>query len=90
MVAGTFARTGQDLFLLDSIVRQADAATTSFGSVANNVSCATDANSIPSLQGVRLGLPSSFGWNTTGINLYPASLSAEVWPTPQPYKPYKP
>lgn len=56
------ARTAGDLVLLDSIVRNSAAKTTGNGAVASALSCAVSVNSSMSLNGVRLGLPSTEGW----------------------------
>ena len=64
-------RTVEDLILLDSIVRNSNATTTMQGAVPNKLSCAVNVNRNLSLEGVRLGLPSTFGWGQ--------GLSAEVY-----------
>lgn len=60
------------MILLDSVVRNSAVNTTAYGSTSN-MTCAVDTTVVPSLKGLRLGLPSTIGWNTTG-------LSMEVWP----------
>lgn len=66
---GALARTADDLQLLDSVIRNSAASTTGHGALATNVSCAAPRNSsLNSLRGVRLGLPSTFGWVTSGIS----------------------
>ena len=56
------ARTAGDLNLLDSIIRNSDFNTTGNGAVATAVPCAVDVDTSMSLEGVRLGLPSTLGW----------------------------
>ena len=65
---GSMARTAEDLLLLDSIVRDSSAETTGNGAVMDPVSCAAPVNESISLAGLRLGLPSTFGWVTDGIS----------------------
>lgn len=65
------ARDIDDLILLDSIVRMSSSTTTAHGMIAQPVSCAAPITNI-SLNGTRIGLPSTFGWVT--------GLSGEVWP----------
>ena len=69
------ARTAGDLVLLDSIVRNSSANTTGTGAVATPLSCAVDVNRSMSLQGVRLGLPSTEGWVASGSYV---GISGEV------------
>ena len=71
---GSMARTAQDLILLDSVIRSSNYSTTGFGSVPDPVSCAVSIDPDFSLEGVRLGLPSTLAWTSPGI-------SAEVNPT---------
>lgn len=56
------ARTAGDLTLLDSIIRNNDYNTTGNGAVTTAVPCAVNVNTSLSLEGVRLGLPSTLGW----------------------------
>ena len=72
MSAGSFGRTAEDLVLLDSIIRSANATTDAVGASPDNiVSCAVSVDTNMSLAGLRIGLPSNFGWVNPG-------LSAEV------------
>lgn len=54
--------------LLDSIVRNSSANTTGNGAVRAPVSCAVEIDSSMTLEGVRIGLPSTFAWQTPGIS----------------------
>ena len=74
---GSMARTAEDLILLDSIVRDSSAETTGNGAVAEPVACAAPVNESLTLSGVRLGLPSTFGWVTDGISLEVGCLVAQ-------------
>ena len=65
---GSMARTAQDLILLDSVIRSSNYSTTGFGSVPNPVSCAVSIDPDFSLEGVRLGLPSTLAWTSPGIS----------------------
>lgn len=66
---GGMARTADDLILLDSIIRDSDASTTGNGAVSSPVTCAAPISSnFTSLEGVRLGLPSTFGFVTASIS----------------------
>ena len=62
-LAGTEARTIDDLILVDSVVRQPGKTTTAHGMVPQPVSCAAPITNV-SLNGTRIGLPSTFGWET--------------------------
>ena len=75
------ARTAGDVVLLDSIIRNNDFNTTGNGAVATAVPCAVDVNTSMSLQGVRLGLPSTLGWVPSATY---AGISGEVSITPRP------
>ena len=70
--AGSNARTIDDLILLDSIVRQPNMMTTAHGMISEAVSCDAPITNI-TLNGTRIGLPSTFGWKT--------GLSGEVTPS---------
>ena len=65
---GAMARTADDLILLDGIIRNSGANSTGNGAVYPAVQCAAPINASMSLKGVRLGLPSTFGWQTAGIS----------------------
>ena len=77
-LAGSIARTAQDLVLLDSIIRNHNATTTGNGAVAEPLPCAVAVNASMGLRGVRLGLPSTFAWQTPGISLEVRSRSLPV------------
>ena len=66
--AGSFGRTAEDLVLLDSILRSSNATTTAVGAIPEPVSCAVNVDRNMSLAGLRIGLPSNFGWVTPGIS----------------------
>ncbi|DBA75672.1 TPA: hypothetical protein ACH3X2_009037 [Trebouxia sp. C0005] len=68
---GSMAREIDDLILLDSIVRMPNITTTGHGMIPQPVSCAAPITNI-SLNGTRIGLPSTFGWVT--------GLSGEIVP----------
>lgn len=70
MTVGSFGRNVDDVILLDSIVRRPNCTTTSIGALSTPVSCAADVDRGLNLTGLRLGLPSSFGWE--------AGISSEV------------
>lgn len=57
------ARTARDLILLDSIVRKPNCTTTAKGAIPSPVDCDVDVDLNFNLTGVRLGLPSTLGWN---------------------------
>ncbi len=57
------ARTARDLILLDSIVRKPNCTTDSKGAIPEPVSCDVEVDLDFNLTGVRLGLPSTLGWN---------------------------
>ena len=65
---GAMGRNAPDLILLDSIIRSNNYSTTGFGSVPTPVSCAVEIDPNFSLAGVRLGLPSTLGWQVPGIS----------------------
>lgn len=69
------ARTAGDVVLLDSIIRNSGFNATANGAVPTPVSCAVDVNTSLSLRGLRLGLPSTFGWVPSDTY---AGISGEV------------
>ena len=75
------ARTAEDLVLLDSVIRNNQGTTTANGAWDNPINCAVDVNRDLNLQGVRIGLPSTFGWVQPGISAeVRPSLSKAVFP----------
>ena len=68
-------RTIEDLILLDSILRNSGYNSTTNGALDTPVSCAVSVNPQFSLQGVRIGLPSNFGWVN---NPYAPAMQGEV------------
>ena len=60
--AGSFGRTVEDVILLDSIVRRPNCSTTSMGALPTPVSCNVTVDRGLNLTGLRIGLPSTFGW----------------------------
>ena len=57
------ARTARDLILLDSIVRKPNCTTDAKGAISAPVPCDVEVEMDLNLTGVRLGLPSTLGWN---------------------------
>ena len=57
------ARTARDLILLDSIIRKPNCTTSAKGAIPFPVSCDVEVDLSLNLTGVRLGLPSTLGWN---------------------------
>ena len=64
--------------LLDSIIRNSGANTTGNGAVSEPISCAVDVNASLSLAGVRIGLPSTFAWQTPGISAEVGTLTCST------------
>jgi mandelamide amidase len=62
---GSMGRTMDDLIMLDNILRNSGYNTTTNGALDTPVTCAVNVNSNYSLQGVRIGLPSNFGWTNS-------------------------
>ena len=58
----------EDLVLLDSIMRTPNATTDEFAALSAPVSCAVDVDRAMNLSGLRLGLPSNFGWVNPGLS----------------------
>lgn len=67
-LSGSMARTMEDLVLLDSIVRLSNFSSDAYGLLEEPVSCAIDVDRNFNLTGVRLGLPSTFGWQFPGLS----------------------
>ena len=65
---GSMARTMDDLILLDGVVRLSNFSSDVYGMLEEPVSCATNVNKNFNLTGVRLGLPSTFGWQSPGLS----------------------
>lgn len=72
---GSMGRTAEDLIMLDSIVRTKNYSSSGEGMLPGTVPCDVNVNTNLSLAGLRIGLPSTFGWVTPGID---ASISAIV------------
>ena len=66
--AGSFGRTMEDLVLLDSFMRTSNASTDELGLLPSPVSCAVDVDRSMNLSGIRVGLPSHFGWVDPGLS----------------------
>lgn len=54
--------------MLDSIVRKPNCTTDGKGAIPDMVSCDVEVDRNLDLSGIRLGLPSTAGWGTTGIS----------------------
>ena len=65
---GSMARTAEDLILLDSIVRLPNCSTDAKGAIPEAVSCDAYIERDLNVSSLRLGLPSTFGWGTTGVS----------------------
>ncbi|KAL0026963.1 hypothetical protein WJX79_003281 [Trebouxia sp. C0005] len=65
---GSFGRTMEDLVLLDSFMRTSSATTDELGALSQPVSCAVDVDTSFNLSGLRLGMPSNFGWVNPGLS----------------------
>ena len=61
-LSGSFGRTMDDLILLDSIVRPENCTTSVVGALPEPISCVPNITRDLNLTGLRLGLPSTFGW----------------------------
>lgn len=66
--AGSFGRTMEDLILLDSIMRTPDTTTDELGGLPVPVSCDAPIDRSMNLTGLKLGLPSNFGWVNPGLS----------------------
>lgn len=73
--AGSLGRTIEDLVMLDSVMRTPHITTDAFGGLPVPVCCDAPIDRSLNLTGLKLGLPSNFGWVNPG-------LSGEVSPTP--------
>ncbi len=58
----------EDLVLLDSFMRTSNATTDELGALSQPVSCAVDVDRSMNLSGLRLGMPSNFGWVNPGLS----------------------
>ena len=58
----------EDLVLLDSFMRTPDATTDELGALPAPVQCSANVERNMSLSGLRLGLPSNFGWVNPGLS----------------------
>ena len=61
-------RTMGDLILLDSVLRSSNMTSTAVGAIPDPVACAARVDTNISLSGLRLGLPSNFGWVHPGLS----------------------
>ena len=61
-------RTMTDLITLDSILRSSIMTSTAVGSIPDPVACAAFIDPNITLKGLRLGLPSNFGWVNPGLS----------------------
>lgn len=68
VAAGSFARTMDDLVLLDSFMRTPDAMVDELGALPTPVQCSANVNRNFNLSTLRLGLPSNFGWVNPGLS----------------------
>ena len=58
----------EDLVLLDSFMRTPNATTDELGALPAPVQCNADVDRSMNLTGLRLGLPSNFGWVNPGLS----------------------
>ena len=58
----------EDLVLLDSFMRTPNATTDELGALPAPVQCNADVDQSMNLTGLRLGLPSNFGWVNPGLS----------------------
>ena len=65
---GSFGRTMEDLVMLDSIMRTPDTSTDELGGLPAPVSCEAPIDRGLNLTGLKLGLPSNFGWVNPGLS----------------------
>lgn len=72
-------RTMGDLVLLDSVLRSSNMTSTAVGAIPDPVACAARIEPNMSLSGLRLGLPSNFGWVNPGLS---SQVSSDVNQTP--------
>lgn len=81
-------RTMGDLILLDSVLRSSNMTSTAVGAVPDPVACAARVDTNLNLSGLRLGLPSNFGWVHPGlssqVSLAFKFTSTPPHPTPTP------
>lgn len=74
-------QTMGDLILLDSVLRSSNMTSTAVGAVPDPVACAARVDTNISLSGLRLGLPSNFGWVNPGLSSQ-VILALKITPTP--------
>ncbi|KAL3136240.1 hypothetical protein ABBQ32_007252 [Trebouxia sp. C0010 RCD-2024] len=72
---GAMGRTMGDLVLLDSVLRSSNMTSTAVGAIPDPVACAARIEPNMSLSGLRLGLPSNFGWVNPGLSSQMANLT---------------
>ncbi|KAL3163281.1 hypothetical protein ABBQ32_009676 [Trebouxia sp. C0010 RCD-2024] len=65
---GSFGRTMEDLILLDSVIRTPNTTTDELGGLPVPVSCDAPIDRSMNLTGLKLGLPSNFGWVNPGLS----------------------
>lgn len=66
--AGSFGRTMEDLVMLDSVMRTPNTTTDELGGLPAPVSCDASIDRGLNLTGLKLGLPSNFGWVNPGLS----------------------
>ena len=66
--AGSFGRTMEDLVMLDSVMRTPNTTTDELGGLPAPVSCDAPIERSLNLTGLKLGLPSNFGWVNPGLS----------------------
>ncbi|DBA99565.1 TPA: hypothetical protein ACH3X3_012144 [Trebouxia sp. C0006] len=72
---GAMGRTMTDLITLDSILRSSNMTSTAVGSIPDPVACNAFIDPNITLKGLRLGLPSNFGWVNPGLSSQMANLT---------------
>ena len=72
--AGSFGRTMEDLVMLDSVMRTPNTMTDELGGLPIPVSCDATIDRSMNLTGLKLGLPSNFGWVNPGLSGEVSSL----------------
>ena len=68
MRSGSMGRTMTDLITLDGILRSSNMTSTAVGAIPEPVACAPRGDADIDLKGLRLGLPSNFGWVHPGLS----------------------
>ncbi|KAL0036071.1 hypothetical protein WJX79_001223 [Trebouxia sp. C0005] len=79
---GAMGRTMTDLITLDSILRSSNMTSTAVGSIPDPVACNAFIDPNITLNGLRLGLPSNFGWVNPGLSSQITSSSRHDVYTP--------